>query len=77
MHWLHFRQLNEVKNHTLDQQVRMYNEYLNELMHIQHTAWMNRGGQSGVVGPVVSGYLLQEDLSYILQEDGSRIYITL
>lgn len=78
IHWQHFRQLNEVKSLTLDQQVRMYNEYVNELQQNMYAAWLNRGGaaQTGVVGPVVEGFLQQEDLAYILQEDGSKIYVT-
>jgi hypothetical protein len=78
MHWQHFRQLNEVKGLTIDHQVRLYNEYLNELFYNEYSAWLNRGGASqvGVIGPVQEGFLQQEDLNYILQEDGSKIYIT-
>lgn len=78
MHWQHFRQLKEVRDLTIDQQVRMYNEYINELQHNMYAAWLNRGGgfTGGVVGPVQEGFLQQEDLFYILQEDGSKIYVT-
>ena len=78
MHWQHFRQLREVKDLTIDQQVRMYNEYLNELQYNMYSAWLNRGGatQTGVIGPVNDGFLQQENLYYILQEDGSKIYVT-
>lgn len=78
MHWLHFRQLREVKDLTLDQQVRLYNEYVDRLQYNMYAAWLNRGGgvQTGVIGPAVEGFLQQEDLFYILQEDGSKIYVT-
>jgi hypothetical protein len=79
MHWLHFRQLREVKDLTLDQQVRLYNEYVDQLQYNMYAAWLNRGGagQTGVIGPVSEGFLQQEDLFYILQEDGSKIYVTI
>lgn len=56
----------------------MYNEFLNELFYNEYSAWLNRGGasQTGVIGPVNEGFLQQEDLNYILQEDGSKIYVT-
>lgn len=78
MHWQHFRQLKEVRDLRIDQQVKMYNEFLNELFYNEHSAWLNRGGgqQTGVIGPVNEGFLQQEDLFYILQEDGSKIYVT-
>jgi hypothetical protein len=79
MHWQHFRQLKEVKGLTMDQQVRMYNEYVNELQSNMYAAWLNRGGvaQVGIVGPGLEGFLQQENLNYILQEDGSKIYVTI
>jgi hypothetical protein len=125
IHWQHFRQLNEVKNLTIDQQTRLYNEYLNELQYNMYAAWLNKGGAGQVVGvppeptptststtptptlsstptptptlsstptptptlsstptptPTLSStplnYLLQENSSYILQEDSSKLYIT-
>jgi hypothetical protein len=78
MHWLQFRQLREVKDLTMDKQVRLYNEYLNANMYNEYSAWLNRGGAPGVVGVVIEpeGYLQQEDLFYILQEDGSKIIVT-
>ena len=79
MHWQHFRQLKEVRDLTIDKHVRLYNEYLNELFYNEYSAWLNRGGagQQGVIGPVSEGFLQQEDLNYILQEDGSKIYVTI
>ena len=77
MHWLQFRQLREVKDLTMDKQVRLYNEYLNANMYNEYSAWLNRGGGiSGVVGVEPEGFLQQEDLFYILQEDGSNIIVT-
>ena len=79
MHWQHFRQLREVRDLTLDQQVRMYNEFLNQQFYNEYAAWLNRGGgtETGVIGPVIEGFLQQEDLNYILQEDSSKIYVTI
>ena len=79
MHWQHFRQLREDKDLTIDQQVKMYNEYINELQYNMYAAWLNRGGgaQVGVIGPVQEGFLQQEDLFYILQENRSKIYVTI
>lgn len=78
IHWQHFRKLNEVKDLTMDQQVKMYNEYVNEFQYNMYAAWLNRGGASqmteGVIG--VEGFLQQENLSYILQENGSKIKVT-
>lgn len=77
MYWQHFRQLKEVRDLSIDQQVKMYNEFLNELFYAEYAAWLNRGGapQGGVIG-AEEGFLQQEDLNYILQEDGSKIYVT-
>jgi hypothetical protein len=78
IHWQHFRQLNEVRNLTIDQQTRLYNEYLNELQYNMYAAWLNRGGASQVTGVIVQpeGFLQQENLFYILQEDESKIKVT-
>jgi len=77
MHWLQFRQLKEVRDLTMDKQVRLYNEYLNANMYNEYSAWLNRGGAS-VTGVIIEpeGFLQQEDLFYILQEDGSKIIVT-
>jgi hypothetical protein len=79
MHWQHFRQLREVRDLRIDQQVKMYNEFLNELFYNEVSSWLNRGGASqiGVIGPINEGFLQQEDFNYILQEDGSKIYVTI
>ena len=55
----------------------MRQQFLNDYEN-EYSAWLNRGGagQVGVIGPVQEGFLQQEDLNYILQEDGSKIYIT-
>jgi len=79
MHWQHFRQLREVRDLRIDQQVKMYNEFLNELFYNEVSSWLNRGGASqiGVIGPINEDFLQQEDFNYILQEDGSKIYVTI
>ncbi len=60
----------------MDKQVRLYNEYLNANMYNEYSAWLNRGGGPGIVGVEPDGFLQQEDLFYILQEDGSKIIVT-
>jgi len=81
--WPQFIQLNEVSSLPLNEQVKKYNQYLNELQYqrqcyIQQLNWLecSRGGKKPdeVIQDV--GFLLQEDLFDLEQEDGSKIIIT-
>jgi hypothetical protein len=77
--WIQFQQLNEIRNLPLNEQVKYYNQYLNDL-NIARQSWIiyqNKGPHSPTpTPPSVEGFLLQEDLFDILQEDGNKIIIT-
>ena len=81
--WSQFIQLNEVSSLPLNEQVKKYNQYLNELQYqrqcyIQQLNWLecSRGGKKPdeVIQDV--GFLLQENGFDILQEDNNKIIIT-
>ena len=74
MPWLHFVKLPQVAKLTLDEQVQSYRKYLCELEMIR--VGIECGGRSSTKQVVEEGFLQQEDLYYILQEDGSKIYVT-
>ena len=85
IHWLNFRKLPEIQPLPLNEQVRKYNLYINELTYERNVylAWLE-GHKKGPLPPtspitppiVESGFLLQEDLFDILQENGNKIIIT-
>lgn len=69
--WLHFVRLNHIRKLPLNEQVNAYRQHLCEVELIRSC-----GGKSKtkLIGNI--GYLQQENLYYILQEDGSKIYVT-
>ena len=69
--WLHFVRLNHIRKLPLNEQVSAYKQHLCDVEQIRMC-----GGKSStkVIGNV--GYLQQENLYYVLQEDGSKIYVT-
>jgi hypothetical protein len=78
--WPQFVQLSDVARLSLNEQVQYYNQYLFELSEAR-TSWIayqNKGPLSGSSSPtpIESGFLLQENLFDLLQEDGSKIIIT-
>ena len=72
--WLHYVKLPQVAKLTLEEQVQSYRKYLCELEVIRVN--LECGGKSATGQIVNEGFLQQEDLYYILQEDGSKIYVT-
>ena len=72
--WLHYVKLPQVAKLTLEEQVQSYRKYLCELEVIRIN--LECGGKSATRQIVNEGFLQQEDLYYILQEDGSKIYVT-
>lgn len=76
--WLHFKQLREIRNLPEREQIKRYNFYLDQLNVARFQKWYN-AQPKGPLGKAIiqSGFLQQEDLYYILQEDGSKIYITI
>lgn len=69
--WLHFVKLNHIRKLPLNEQVSAYRQHLCEVEQIRIC-----GGRSKTRVIQNVGYLQQEDLYYILQEDGSKIYVT-
>jgi hypothetical protein len=86
--WPQFKNLSEIRVLSESEQIRQYNFYLQELelQRIAYLKWLEgrtKGGSeednysSDRYIPVdpFSGYLLQENDFYILQEDGDKIYL--
>lgn len=69
--WLHFVKLNRISKLPLNEQVSAYRQHLCDIEQIRAC-----GGKSTRKAIVLEGFLQQEDLFYILQEDGSKIYVT-
>jgi hypothetical protein len=75
--WPKFKALNEIRNLPLQEQVRKYNIYLDQLNTARFHYWYSHQPKGGRPKQIINeGFLQQEDLFYILQEDGSKIYIT-
>lgn len=76
--WPQFKQLKEIKNLPEREQIKRYNFYLDQLNIARFQNWYN-AQPKGFRGTVIvqDGFLQQENLFYILQEDGSKIYVTI
>ena len=76
--WPQFRQLREVQNLSERDKVRHYNFYLDQLNTARFNYWYSHQPKGSPQQPIIilEGFLQQENLSYILQENGSKIYIT-
>jgi len=74
--WPQFIKLNEVRNLPLNEQVNKYNQYIYELNEARHNwiSYQNKGPKKTTLQNI--GFLLQEDLFDLEQEDGNKIYIT-
>jgi hypothetical protein len=69
--------LREVRNLSERDKIKHYNLYLEQLNIARFHHWYSyqpKGENKKVI--VEEGFLQQENLSYILQENGSKIYIT-
>jgi hypothetical protein len=80
--WPQFVKIERISKLPLSEQVAAYKQYVYEL-DIARQNWLNYQNKgpfafSGSVTPppIESGFLLQEDLFNLLQEDGSNIIIT-
>ena len=69
--WSQFKRIPHVSRLSLNEQIREYEGYCH-WYQMNYTIMCGKGGKSDP-GP---GFLQQEDLFYILQEDGSKIIIT-
>ena len=69
--WPQFKQLNEIRGLSLNEQVNQYNQYIYELNQARQSwiIYQNKGSRRRSEGP----FLLQEDGFYLLQEDGFKI----
>jgi hypothetical protein len=74
--WHQFKQLKEVRNLPLNEQVNKYNKYLWELSLARdyYLQYQPKGPKPLTLQNV--GFLLQEDLFNLQQEDGNNIFIT-
>jgi hypothetical protein len=73
--WLHFVKLNSIRKLSLNEQVSAYRQHLCDIEQIRACG----GGSNNFSKQnqiITEGFLQQEDLFYLLQEDGSKIYIT-
>jgi hypothetical protein len=68
--WKQFISLNHIRNLNERQQVMEYNLYLESLT----TKGKSTKDQTGIIEPY-SGFLLQENLDFILQENGDKIFL--
>ena len=73
--WPQFQQLNEIRLLPLNEQVKYYNQYLYDLDQARQSwiIYQNKGKRLTLQNV---GFLLQEDLFDLEQEDGSKIFIT-
>ena len=69
IHWLNFRKLPEIQPLSLNEQVKKYNLYINELTY-ERNAYLHwlEGHKKGPLPKkiVFNGFLLQEDLFDLL-----------
>jgi len=70
--WKQFQLLNHIKDLPLQEQQTRYHFYLEELSNYINI--QNKGEKDTTIPPY-SGFILQENGDYLLQEDGSRIYL--
>lgn len=82
--WQHFCQLPQIKRLPLQEQIIRYNILIEELcamkLYYSSKIYQDCGGKSTDAAEkriISEGFLQQEDLFYILQEDGSKIYVTI
>ncbi len=77
--WQKFNKLPEISRLSLNEQTRKYNLYINELTYERNVYlhWLE-GHKKGPLPPKLQnvGFLLQEDLFDLEQENGSKIFIT-
>ncbi len=73
--WSQFKELNHIRKLPLTEQVKQYNQYLYELNEARMSwiIYQNKGKRLTLQNV---GFLLQEDLFNLQQEDGSNIFIT-
>jgi hypothetical protein len=77
--WPQFVKIEHISKLPLTEQVAAYQQYIYDL-DVARQNWLNYQNKgsfiSGSTTLIESGFLLQEDLFDLLQEDGSNIIIT-
>lgn len=75
--WVEFSRIPSISKLPLQEQVRKYNIYMLDL-HQAREQWFiqQHQGKSSRKEIQITGVLLQENLFDLLQENGSKIYIT-
>lgn len=76
--WPQFRTLPKIKDLTLNEQVKKYNLYIDEFTY-ERNAYLHwlEGHKKGPLKKIRNiGFLLQENLFDLEQEDGGKIFIT-
>ena len=77
--WQKFTRISEISLLPLNEQVKKYNLYINELTYKRNANlhWLE-GHKKGPKRTTIQniGFLLQEDLFDLEQEDNSKIFIT-
>lgn len=74
--WPQFKELNHIRKLPLTEQIKQYNQYIYELneARMSWVIYQNKGPKPLTLQNV--GFLLQEDLFNLQQEDGNNIFIT-
>ena len=72
--WQQFRNQSNIRILTENEQIRQYRFYLEALA--EQNFRQNKGPVQRPLRVQIAGFLLQENLFLIQQEDGSGIYIT-
>ena len=72
--WQQFRNQSHIRTLNENEQIRQYRFYLETLAEENYR--QNKGPVQRELRLQITGFLLQEDLFLIQQEDGSGIYIT-
>ena len=72
--WKQFRNQNHIRTLNENEQIRQYRFYLEALAEQNYR--QNKGPLQRPLRLQITGFLLQEDLFLIQQEDESGIYIT-
>ena len=73
--WPQFTQLYEMAKLPLNEQVKYYNQYLYDL-NIARQNWLDTQSKGLIETNENENFLLQENLDFLLQEDGFKIIIT-
>lgn len=69
--WKQFQNLSNIKVLPVNEQIRRYYFYLDELSNQRYN--QNKGIKTSELVETSSAFLLQENSDFLLQEDGSRI----